>query len=271
VENLVKYVKQNFLYNRVFEDIQTLNEAALGWLGRTANRVIHNSTKLEPYSEWNREIPFLAPYIPLPPQIKQITHAVRKDNTICWKSNFYSLPLNTYKGPGSVVVIRVENNYLIVADCEGKEVCKHPLAIGKGQLIKNTDHARDKKPVIEEMIDQLCALLNNPEQGRQFLKSIHLAKPRYIRDQILILKHTILGSQPSIVEQALDYCCRNNIVQATDFKEVVAKYTKQSVTLNEAKVLHINPLNGSLPKGASIQPAQSTIEVYQTIINNKQH
>ena len=37
VENVVKYVKQNFLYNRPFTDIDILNSEALAWLGRTAN------------------------------------------------------------------------------------------------------------------------------------------------------------------------------------------------------------------------------------------
>ncbi|MEP6677188.1 MAG: DDE-type integrase/transposase/recombinase [Ferruginibacter sp.] len=37
VENVVKYTKQNFLYNRPFWDVENLNQEALGWLGRTAN------------------------------------------------------------------------------------------------------------------------------------------------------------------------------------------------------------------------------------------
>ncbi len=36
IENVVKYVKQNFLYNRCFCDIATLNEEVLQWLNRTA-------------------------------------------------------------------------------------------------------------------------------------------------------------------------------------------------------------------------------------------
>lgn len=38
VENVVKYVKQNFLYNRTYHNIETLNDEAMGWLGRTAPR-----------------------------------------------------------------------------------------------------------------------------------------------------------------------------------------------------------------------------------------
>ena len=61
VENVVKYTKQNFLYNRPYEDIETLNAAALGWLGRTANLLPHNGTKKQPVIEWEIEKSFFAP------------------------------------------------------------------------------------------------------------------------------------------------------------------------------------------------------------------
>jgi transposase len=45
VENVVKYVKQNFLYNRSFKDLETLNDEAYEWLARTANALEHGTTK----------------------------------------------------------------------------------------------------------------------------------------------------------------------------------------------------------------------------------
>ena len=68
VENVVKYVKMNFLYNRTFHNIETLNDEVLGWLGRTANILPHGVTKKEPYSEHNIEQPYLTPYRPYLPK-----------------------------------------------------------------------------------------------------------------------------------------------------------------------------------------------------------
>ena len=62
VENGVKYVKQNFLYNRPYMNIETLNDEAIAWLGRTANVMPHNRTKKPPFDEWIIEKPFLSPY-----------------------------------------------------------------------------------------------------------------------------------------------------------------------------------------------------------------
>ena len=270
VENVVKYVKQNFLYNRPYEDIETLNAAALGWLGRTANLLPHNGTKKQPAIEWEIEKSFLTPYTECLVKQKRVTHTVRKDNTICWKSNYYSVPLGTYKGAGSIVVVNVEDDDLTICDMEGIEICRHLVFNGKGHTIKKTDHARDKKPAINQMVDQLCLLLDNPLQGRQFLNAIREARPRYIRDQILILKHTMEKHGQAVIEQALDYCCKNRISSATDFKAVAEQYARPvNEYLERAKVLTMNPLNGSLPAAALVQPAQSSIADYQSIIQNK--
>jgi transposase len=269
VENVVKYTKQNFLYNRAFEDIETLNAQALAWLLRTANMLPHNTTKKQPIVEWEKERPFLAPYTSLVIKPQQVTHTVRKDNTISWKSNYYSLPAGTYKGKGSVVVVKSDAVHLIVSDLEGTEVCSHLLAIGKGQTIKNTDHTRDKKPLIDEMIDQVCLLLVNPMLGRQFLNIIRQAKPRYIRDQILIFKKVIENAEQSIIEKALEYCSTNNIASAADFKAIVLRYTTPVPAEVGAKILQMNPLSGAVPAASLIKPDQSSIEDYQSIIKPK--
>lgn len=48
IENVVKYVKQNFARHRLFTTVDQLNEDCLAWLGRTGNAVIHHTTKKIP-------------------------------------------------------------------------------------------------------------------------------------------------------------------------------------------------------------------------------
>src|SRR5690606_13596878 len=97
VENVVKYVKQNFLYNRPYRDLDTLNDEYRAWLFRTAINLLHVTTKLIPLEELAKEQMFLEQYhqvLPKPPQ-KQI-YAVHKDNKVSYKGNFYSVPIGTY-------------------------------------------------------------------------------------------------------------------------------------------------------------------------------
>jgi transposase len=269
VENVVKYTKQNFLYNRAFRDLETLNQEALGWLGRTANLLIHGSTKKEPFAEWNIEQPFLTPYVQYvqePVALKTCT--VRKDNTISYKSNFYSLPLGTYKGRGTTVTMKLADSYIIFSDLQEKEICRHLVAAGRGMKIKNNDHARDKSTAINELIEELSQLMDNPLQAKNFLNAVRTAKPRYIRDQVLLFKQTIENAAKPIVQKALDYCSENQVVSATDFKAVVEQFTRNDTSFfhqPSSKVVYMNPLN-KLPTVALNEPATSSIEDYETLL-----
>jgi transposase len=269
VENAVKYVKQNFLYNRIFYNIDTLNDEAMGWLGRTANALPHAFTQKVPRSEWNIEQPFLKPYTATILKSAPVTYTVRKDNTVSYKSNLYSLPLGTYTGRGCVVSLRVEQGELILSKNE-VELCRHEIDYGKGQKIINTDHKRDKSFAINEMIQQLSLMLENPEQAKAWMASIRTDKPRYIRDQLLIIKKVLEQATPTLINKALDYCVNNKITSAMDFRAIVNSYEQElpSQATTEIKIISTNPLGGPLPKGAMAQPEKSRIEDYQTIFEN---
>ena len=272
VENVVKYTKQNFLYNRPYWDLQTLNEEALAWLGRTANLMVHGTTKKEPFAEWTIEKPFLIPYVHythVPVALKTCT--VRKDNTISWKSNLYSLPLGTYQGRGSLVSMQLHEGYIILSDLQGQQICRHLVAAGQGVKIKNNHHARDKSTAINELIEELSQLLDNPSQAKAFLNSIRQAKPRYVRDQMLLFKQTIQSAEKSIIQRALDYCTDNQVVSASDFKAVVEQFTKEesfSFHQPSSKIVYMNPLN-KLPAAALTEPATSCMDDYETLLKIK--
>jgi len=60
IENVVKYVKYNFLRGRIFIDIDTLNGQGIAWLERTANVKVHAATKKVPHQQWLIEKEFLS-------------------------------------------------------------------------------------------------------------------------------------------------------------------------------------------------------------------
>jgi hypothetical protein len=269
VENVVKYVKQNFLYNRTFYNIETLNDEALGWLGRTANALPHAFTHKEPFSEWAIEQAFLKPYsshnhtIP----ILRPTYAVRKDNSISYKGNLYSLPLGTYKAKGTRVILQVSSEDLIIFNEDQEELCRHKIATGRGQKIINTDHKRDKTSAIAELIEEVAKLFAQPSEALKWLNLIKQEKPRYIRDQLLLVKDAIETATPELAMKVLHYCIENQITRAADFKAIAGHYQKSKAP--EANIVHLNPLNGKLSEEAFRQPEKSSIEDYQNLLKNQ--
>jgi hypothetical protein len=267
VENVVKYVKQNFLYNRPFEDLETLNTSALAWLGRTANAMPHGVTQKSPTAEWVIEKPFLAPFTAYRLQPEKLNYNLRKDNTISWKSNFYSVPLGTYKGRGSKVMVSKEDAHLVITDITGKEICRHVIAAGKGRKIKNSDHGRDKSGGITTLIEQVSGLLDNPELGLSFFNAIRIDKPRYVRDQIIVVRQCIEQNEKQFINLALEYCCRNNINSALDFKEIICYYSRNKMLEKQQSTTFINPLSGSPNAAILCEPATSNINDYETLLN----
>ncbi len=263
VENVVKFVKQNFLYNRTFYNIETLNDDALGWLGRTANAVPHSFTKKEPVMEWHIEQDFLKPHTAQPQLNTPLSYTVRKDNTISWKGNLYSLPLGTYAGRGSQVSVQIQQEELVFLHAEGKELCRHKIATGKGLKIINSDHKRDKTSAIQEMIDQLCALLPDAKAGKHWLATIRTAKPRYARDQFLLIRQAIETTDAALIEKTIRYCLDNNITRAVDFKAILLQ--QQLPPVKQKKIIPLNPLSG-IPREPTLEPDRSSIQDYEDII-----
>lgn len=262
VENVVKYVKQNFLYNRTYYNIETLNDDAMGWLGRTANALPHSLTKKDPHSELIIEQAFLKPYVVQPLRVTPLSYTVRKDNTISWKGNLYSLPLGTYTGRGSQVTVQAQQEELIIFQVEGLELCRHKIASGKGLKIINTDHKRDKTAAIQEMIDQLCTSLEDPQAGKDWLATIRTAKPRYVRDQLLLVREVLETTDPTLIEKTIRYCLDNHITSAVDFKAILTQQQPRPVP--QEKIIPLNPLSGTRPE--ITEPEKSSIQDYESLI-----
>lgn len=268
VENVVKYVKQNFLYNRPYVDIQTLNGEAKAWLGRTANGLPHNKTRKIPYDEWLIEKPSLQPYNPIHMAPPSDLYAVRKNNTILWKGNVYTLPLGTYKHKGGQVDVKKMGEDLVISNLKGEQICRHTIPNQKGQTVGNTDHKRDKTARINELKEQAIGLFADKQKARKLIDAIHNQKPRYIRDQLLLIQNTISGMNEKLIDTSLQYCVEHGISSASDFKDIIEKFEKQNAKNTPTNIqvdLHTN--NIELEK-QSMQPDTSKIADYENLMLN---
>jgi transposase len=268
IENVVKYIKQNFLYNRPFQDIETLNDEVLGWMGRTANMLPHSRTKKEPHSEWITEQPFLQAFIPLSITSQPDSYTVRKDNTISWKSNLYTLPLGTYKGKGTLVMVREDQGLLVVENARGIELCRHRICLGKGQLVSNNSHKREKGKGLDELLAQVATYFQDRETAEKYLQCIWQEKPRYVRDQFLLIKTVVGSTSKQACGKALDFCLTNGVFNASDFKAVAAKYASENAEGEMPEsTLEIKTINRQANQDIQ-KPAVSSIIDYESIMKN---
>lgn len=73
-----------------------------------------------------------------------MTRTVRKDNTIIYLSNRYSVPLGTYSKQKEVYIETTAGNRLIVREEQrGTVIADHPISHEKGQLIQDRQHTRE--------------------------------------------------------------------------------------------------------------------------------
>lgn len=269
IENVVKYVKQNFLAGRSFKDLETLNQEVHAWLFRTANALPHGTTKRIPVQEMEGEVTFLDPWYPVfIAEQPYIPYAVRKDNTISWKSNFYSLPLGTYKGRGTRVLVGIDDKELVIQDMDNKELCRHVCSVLRGQKILQTDHGRDKSQAIWDMMQEFAAMFADKEEALGWIYKLKADKPRYIRDQIQLLKATVAKLTPFIASQTLYYCSQFYIYSATDFKSIAEKMDRERTpVVPQDPAPRNNPLSGAALLNATSEPAKSKLATYDIIFN----
>ena len=267
VENVVKYVKQNFLYNRSFKDLETLNMEAKAWLLRTANALEHGTTKKIPAAEYQIEKTFLGDWHPavIEPEAYAV-YAVHKDNKISYKSNLYSLPLGTYKGKGTKILLKVTLEQLIMMNQKEEELCRHDICRLKGQKILSRDHGRDKLTAINEMMEQFSNLMENKLQALNWVMQIKHHKPRYIRDQLQLLTATVTHLEPHLASQALNYACHHQIISATDFKAITEALKREQLKAEMPTpiIIRLNPLSGESRENEDNIPAQSDLLTYDT-------
>jgi len=220
VENVVKYVKGNFLSNRYFADADILNACCLDWLSRTANGKLHGTTKKIPAEVFKSECEHLRPLTYLSSETSpSLMRIVRKDNTILYDSNRYSVPLGTYNSQGEVQ-IEAKDGILKIMTVFGEPICEHTISAGRGLLIKNTDHRRCKDDTISKLKEEVNELLNY--EASAFLDLLHEEKARYARDQFGLLRSLCDRYGSEKVLRAISFCMSNSLYGATYVKDFLA-------------------------------------------------
>jgi len=267
IENVIKYIKYNFLRGRKYITIDTLNGQALDWLNRTANAKIHAATKKVPEEEWIIERAHLKPIdeIFITEQTGK-SYTLRKDNTITYKGNYYRLPIGTYMGPETTVRVKNMDDHIVIYDMNNVEIARYIPYAGKGKLVENNNFKRDYSSGIDQLIDEVSKRFNEPASAKDYLQQMRRNNPRYIRDQLLLIRKLIETYDMDVMNKALEFCKQNKILKATDMKSLAKKISIENnhTDANNQEPIQVKTLNTSVLK---IIPEKSDISDYKNLMN----
>lgn len=213
----MKFIKGNFLNNRLYVDDEILNRSCLDWLERTGNAKIHGTTKKVPAEVFREEREQLRPLVTVDQNAgPSILRTVRKDNTIIYDSNRYSVPLGTYN-TNTEVQLEVENGNLRILTVFGDLLCEHRISTGRGLLIQNKSHLRDRTTALDELQDSLDEQLEC--RATEFLRRIREEKSRYARDQFRLLQSLLDRFGTEQMLDAISFCMDSNFCSANTVRD----------------------------------------------------
>lgn len=265
VESTVKFVKGNFLPNRFFMEEDDLNESFLGWLKRTGNAKGHGTTKKVPAQVFELEREHLRAVqtknYNLNPSIKR---TVRKDNTILYNSNRYSLPQGTYTKHAEVTITATDGT-LTIYDAFGDILLAiHTISPLRGTLIKLTEHRRDKSASLDKLEAQVLEGLDSQikDQWQGYLRLIRERKPRYYRDHLTLLGQLTSEFPFPTLEEAMLYCSERELYSVNDLKSA-AEYIGQQPTVIQPPLLEIQPITN--PTIVNLSTQKRKLSDYQNL------
>ncbi len=267
VENVVKYVKSNFLKGRVFLDSDALQKDALAWLERTGNAKVHSTTKRIPIEEWEIEKRHLLPYPGAPerPFLQLPAYTVRKDNAVLYRSNFYSVPLGTYQGADTSILLEEKEGKLHFYTPDNQLLATHELSLDTGRVIRNSDHRREKSKTLQKTYELVLYELRHIPQAEQYLAAIEKDKPRYFHDNLRAMLKSIQAHPAEIISPALLFCSENRILNANQFSEIASYYQKQQGR-DGGPSIDIKPCSTRNKANQDMTPQVSSISSYESIM-----
>ena len=251
IEAVVKYFKYNFARYRQYSEHWVWEEEFDQWLDRTGNAKKHSVTKKIPAEVFEIERGYLTPvsYEIIKYDNNMLQRKIRKDNTVMYEGNRYSVPTGTF-GIHNEGQLEITGEELLIYDCLGDILlAKHRICLEKGQLIQNRDHLRKKDIKIASMQEALKLKFPDPEEAEALLTGIHTKKRRYSRDQFLLIEKTLEEYGVQAIGVALHYCVVNELYSAVDFKDAVIHFSqgKKKATLSPEPIKTERTSNNSIP------------------------
>ena len=251
VEAGVKYVKHNALAGETFAEWSALETHVQQWLEDTANVRLHATTGESPHQRYARDEKkhmrsYLTPAYLSQPRSPGATRHVDKTGLLAWKANKYSAPLVYQQAR---VGVHEHGSQLVLSALDsGQEIARHTLCLGQGQIIKNTDHYRNKQQQIIEL-EHLIGQQLGDCAGEGLCALLKKTSPRIYRDQLRGLK-SLLERYPMPPALLRQLCDRSQLT-TTQIRDYLRAYQSHPERLQEPLP---SPVSGSSEPDTALSP-----------------
>ncbi len=232
VEAGVKYVKGNALYGEAFSDWSALEAYVADWLDRVANVRLHGTTGEVPQARYDATErahmrPYLSPAMVHTNGQHKATRQADKTGLIAWKSNKYSVPMAYQRAR---VGVDEHAAHLLIFDMDSdREIARHHCCLGKGRIIQNRDHYRDRTQQIADYEAAIAEQIG-ADYGRQLCVLLKTTSPRIYKDQLAGARR-ILGQHGPLSVALLERMIDRPHLTATGLRDYLAAYVSHEERL----------------------------------------
>lgn len=275
VENVVGYVKNHFIKGRIFSTLENLNKEVLGWLERTGNGHRHATTRLIPSEEFVKEQQFLLAYsgIMEAPQSNARPYVVRRDNTISYRGCFYSMPIGTYAGDHTrVMVVEPSDKEIEVYSYDTNQfLISYAVSTIKGRHITKPELSRTSKADPLEHETALRGLFREDRDIQAldgYLSELKEAKPRYYSASVNVLFRLFSQLTEAMRGKMLGHMVRNNIQNAYDAVDIANALLVRSGQPRLKDSPSRYGKRGRREQSVNVEPMKTDIAEYDRLIES---
>ncbi|MBU0976067.1 IS21 family transposase [Patescibacteria group bacterium] len=273
IENVIKFVKRNFLRIRDFDDIEEARNRLLKWLSRRANGKISLATRRIPREMFIEERKYLTPLRnSIYRNSANIGREKRKTDSLG------NISVNSCKYPvpeeyrSHEVEIYKTNETLFIYDIRtGEKIQEYDICPIPGTKVVNQSRYYHKEQNLQELKSKLKELFQM-ESWNIFIDNNCRAFPRYFRDQYTeAVKKFSKGINQDYLQAAIELCLENRTYSMANLWDTY-QYYKQEAEFNqpECKLKNIPELRDISRKNQDFHVEKHQISVYHSLVTEVQ-
>jgi len=226
IENVIKFVKYNFLAPRDFEDVAEANRSLAKWLKRRANGKLSQATKRIPAQMFEEERNRLKPIrnsIFRKDSLKgREERQVDEKSYISVSGSQYSVPTR-YRNK-LVEIYKTEKQVFVFDIHSGGEIYCHNLSLIPGDKVTVREHFRQKERSVGDLKKEIFTQFSF-SSWKRFAEQTFKSFPRYVRDQCLLAqKHFGEKTDLVVLEHAVQFCLSNKTYSMADLADTYRFY-----------------------------------------------